>query len=374
MHFIPQFELRRSTQRVRAIVVTAMHRTISAFAWLVIACRPDANSEPPLARAPIEAAPTPVVAEKPAPQTTVVERTAEDDVAWTLLGGAATGTKEAIVGRRGALRLAHGGAIVGDGGGEQAFERLHVAAIETDAVRVVANAAIGNVRLLVWLDTADLAPQLAREVALQPLSGKSKPGDGAIELAPGELVEILAREGERARVRTGDERFEGWIEASALAPVFEDKPFAMPSSEAELAPGTKILVRKNGAQLFALPSDQGWYLAHIVHNDGKGWVEIEYVQQCEEHVRVRGFARAKNMKPLEPGERGYGCGSGAVGAKVDWGDLVDAPRVTLTKDTQLRSKDGVLIGRTLGDVELRRAKDGLLRVPTAWGLVPVQTD
>ncbi|HWB79840.1 MAG TPA: hypothetical protein VG755_32975 [Nannocystaceae bacterium] len=353
-----------------------MRRTISAFVGLVFACRPAAKSEPPIEAAPIEGAVTPasdVEPTTPAPQTAVVERTTEDDAAWTMLGGA-TGTKEAIVGRRGALRLVKGGAIVGDGGGKQAFERLYVAAIEQDAVRVAANASIGNVKLLVWLATADLAPQLAREVALQPLTGKPKPGDGAIELAPGELIEILAREGERARVRTSDERFEGWIDGSALAPVFEDKPFAIPSNEAVLAPGTKIFVRKGGAQLYALPSEDGFYLGHIVHNDGKGWVELEYVQPCEEHVRVRGFARAKNMKPLEPNDGGFGCGAGAMGTVVDWGDLVDAPRVKLAKDTQLRTADGELVGRTLADVELRRGKDGLLRVPTAWGLVPVKAD
>ena len=63
-----------------------------------------------------------------------------------------------------------------------------------------------------------------------------------------------------------------------------------------------------------------------------------------------------------------------VGVVVDWGDLRDAPPVKLAKDTQLRTADGVLVGRTLADVELRRAKDGLLRVPTAWGLVPVKID
>lgn len=57
--------------------------------------------------------------------------------------------------------------------------------------------------------------------------------------------------------------------------------------------------------------------------------------------------------------------------KGDWGDLANAPKRTVPADTELRTSDGVLFGRTRGEVELRRGPDETWRLLTRWGAVPV---
>jgi hypothetical protein len=349
-----------------------MRTAIPALALLVIACRPERATPPMPSDAAIPATPIDATTAASPRRPEFVERTAEDDAAWSLLGGVGRGPREAIVAHRGKLRLAHGGPIVADGGGAPTWEALAVVASERDALRVVAPASLDNVPLLVWLDIVDLAPQLAVEVVLQPL-GKTKPGDGTVELAPGEEVDIVAREGDRVHVRTADERFAGWIDGSALTPSFERRGFERQFDDAELAPGTKLAVRPGGPALFELPKDGASEFAHLVSTQN-GWSLVEYVQSCPATVRIRGYVRSKQVKPIEPMAAGVGCGHGYGRGPLSWGELADAAVVKLSVDTELRSPEGALVGRTLAQVELRRAPDGLLRVPTPWGLVPVTAD
>jgi hypothetical protein len=57
---------------------------------------------------------------------------------------------------------------------------------------------------------------------------------------------------------------------------------------------------------------------------------------------------------------------------MPWGAPFDEAESTkVPKDTELRTPDGVLFGRTRGDVELRKGNDGVWHLLTSWGAVPV---
>jgi uncharacterized protein (TIGR02246 family) len=297
-----------------------------------------------------------------------------DAAARTALATPTDPVRRAIASRLGALYPADTGApmLAGDGG--PAWESLEVVGEDSGRVRVVISAMGGAVRLLAWVDRADLAPQLSRPAVLEASPDAARRlDDGGITLAPGEEIEVLERRGPAARVRTRDGEFDGWIDAEALAPIYVAKPFPIPAVDAHVAPGTAVAARPGGKAIYTFgPLNDDHEVRRLGAARG-GWVDVEYVVPCRETVRVRGRVRVAAAPELAGPTTKYGCGRGGGIDVIRWGELEGAEAVSVTADTELRDATGTLVGRVTRDVELRRGADGQLRVATPWGLMVVHT-
>lgn len=340
---------------------------------VLLGCEPAATTAPTQTPTTIDPPPTnaPEQAEPAGPR----ELTREEQATWALLDVELPDKPRAVVAKRGVLRFTKDGAVALDGKGEPAWDPLPVVAVDGERVQIVTDTRNFNGRLMVWVDAADLAPQLQRVVALRPGTGAPKKGEGAVELAPGEEVEILERKEAIVRVKTRDERFSGWIETSALGPTYTTQKFPMPIVDALLPGGATIAVRPNGRALAVLePIANGKWVAHTLAPAKSGWIELEHVDLCHATVRVHGYARTKAVQMVSPDQPSFGCGGARGSVPMKWGELENAEIVKLPADARLYSPDGVLVGRTLGPAELRRGSDGLVRVPTFWGFVPVKVE
>lgn len=296
-----------------------------------------------------------------------------DAAARTALAIPTEPVRRAIASRLGALYPADAGAPLLTADGGPAWESLEVVGEASGRVRVVVSAMGGAVRLLAWVDRADLAPQLSRPAVLQASPDAARRLDeGGIALAPGEEIEVLERRVLAARVRTRDGEYGGWIDADALAPTYVAQPFAIPTLDALVARGTAIAARPGGKAIYTFGPENDAYDVRRLGDARGGWLAIEYVVPCRETVRVRGHVRAA-AAPERVGPRGlYGCGRGGGTPLIRWGELEGAPTVSVAADTELRDARGALVGRTVRDVELRRGVDGQLRVATPWGLIVVR--
>lgn len=350
-----------------------MRPSILAVA-LLLACVPSSTTAPtqtPPASDPPPATTTPEPAEPAGPKPL----TREEQATWALLDVELPDKPRAVVAKRGALRFTKDGPVALDGKGEPAWDPLPVVAVDGERVQIVTDTRNFNGRLLVWVDITDLAPQLQRVVALRPGTGAPKQGEGAVELAPGEEVEILEGKDAIVRVKTRDERFSGWIETSALGSTYTTQKFPMTTVDALLPGGATIAARPNGRPLAVLePIANGKWVAHTLAPAKRGWIELEHVDLCHATVRVHGYVRTKVVEMVSPDQPSFGCAGSRGSVPMKWGDLENAEVVKLPADARLYSPDGALVGRALGPAELRRGSDGLVRVPTYWGFVPVKTD
>jgi hypothetical protein len=347
----------------------------SSFLSLALSCKTEPGSlstTPPTTTDP--SATTSTAPTEPAAPAQAPALTPEQQETWKLLGDELDGRRSVVM-KYGQLRYASEGPIAHDGGGEAAWETVPMvdAAGQRFRVRIVARGSRTN--LLVWIDVKDVAPQLFREVTLEAGTGKPKIGDGGVDLAPGEQLEIVEHKGTRVHVRTRDGRFTGWIDAGALDPSYEPKPFALPILDVLLPGKTHIAVRPGGRPLHTLaPNENGKWEGHVLQEPNGGWLLVEHVEFCHPTVRVRGWVRAKAVERVTPDSGAFGCGEGKGTVPVKWGELEQAPVVELAADARLYSPEGELVGRTLGPAKLRRGPDGLVRVPTFWGFVPVKTE
>lgn len=347
-----------------------------ALAALSVSCRPQAAPLPSPPR-PVETVAevemtTPIHEPPPDPVVAVV-RTQADDALWNAMANPQEIRERAVIRRRGALRVGPDAApiIVGDGGAT--FDEVPVLAVEGAQVRVLVPMPIVGVTMALWVEAADLEPQITRAQGLRGSAALTfAPGDGEVMLAAGEPIVVVERDGAAAKVRTRDGRHAGWIDAAALGTTFVTLDFELPNVKVALPAGSTLSVRPGGPRLFTLPADRRALVGLI--SERRGWFEVDFVAVCEEGVRVRGWARSKGVERLEPGGGGaYACGVSRGGAPVRWGELESAPELAVPMDTALRDAGGALIGRTTGAVALRRAR-GTVWVTTAWGVIPVRTD
>lgn len=296
-----------------------------------------------------------------------------NDPRWISLAPTTHARRWLVIGKLGAIRWTPDGDVVLDGGGAATFERAAVVDVRGDRMQIVAHASPSKVALLLWIDAEDVLPQLQRTVVLHTdATLSSKPDEGTIELAPGELVEVLERRDELARVGTRDGGLTGWIDAGALGPTWENGGFERTEQFARVRPGTSVLARPGGTALFVLP-DRDEHDARVLGKQ-TGWLRIEYVAPCRTTLRVRGFVRANTTEVTDEEPFGLGtCGAGGrpAPAAPGWGALRDAPPQRLAIDTPLRTADGLLVGRVQRDNDLRRGADGALHAATGWGLLPV---
>ena len=348
-----------------------------ALAALACAHPKDTTTNPPPqsddadTHVPAPASTTPTTA---ALDPAVVERAAVNDRTWTLLGGNPEATMFAVVGRRGALRWTEDGPPVIAQTGDPAFERLGVVEQTDTRVRVLMRPSGGFAHLLVWLDKADLAPQLAAKTPLRTdATLRTSPDDGAIELANDMPVRVLGREGDAVQVRSDDDRFSGWVAASELVPTFSPVAFEYPAIDAQIEGALAIAQRPGGKVMFRLPTEASPHDVRVVRVR-KGWTEVELVERCVPGVRVHGWVRAKQVEQIGPMGTGWGCGHGQGSVVPRWGELESAPAVKLTADTALSTLDGQRVGRVVGTLEARRGGDGELRIHTPWGLLPIRAE
>lgn len=358
---------RRASRRISgSLVITA-----------ALACAPTPATQPPNAPTPAPATTEDAPAEPAKPAAAAsVPVTVHDAATDALLNAIARPhdiARKVVIGRYGGARFAPEGDVIVDGGNAPAFDTLPVIDVHGDRIQVVARAVSSDTGLLVWVDVSSVLPQLVRPAVLHDHASMSgKPGDGTFELAPGEMVEVIEKKGAAARVRTRDDKpFTGWIDATALDPTWEEKPFAYPTFDALLEPGTTIAVRPGGPALHKLaPIDNGKHDAHVISKRG-GWLEVEVVERCRPTIRIRGFVRSKTTEITGPQAGGFGCGSATGTVPANWGELADAKPERIAANTELYSADGKLVGRMRSEGDLRRGADGVLRVVTRWGLVPV---
>ncbi|HWB78109.1 MAG TPA: hypothetical protein VG755_24260 [Nannocystaceae bacterium] len=340
---------------------------------MLLGCEPTSTTAP--TQTPAASDPPPVTTPEPVAPAGPRELSSAERATWALLDVELPDKPRAVVAKRGALRFTKDGAVAIDGKGEPAWDPLPVVAVDGERVQIVTDTRNFSGRLLVWVDVADIAPQLQRVVALRPGTGAAKKGEGAVELGPGEEVEILERKEAIVRVKTRDDRFSGWIENSALGPTYTRQEFPMPIVDALLPGGATIAVRPNGRALAVLePIENGKWVAHTLAPAKNGWIELEHVDLCHATVRVHGYARTKTVQLVSADQPSFGCAGSRGTVPMKWGDLESAEIVKLPADARLYAPDGALVGRTLGPAELRRGSDGLVRVPTFWGFVPVKVD
>lgn len=322
----------------------------------------------------VHAKETPASSTTPPPATGVVTRPSAEDALWTRLGAQVDDGNRTVIGRYEAVRITAEGEpfITADA---PAFDDAEVIEAQGDRIRVVTRGLAGWSQIALWIDEADAAQQLSRPATLLPdPKHTTRPEDGTIELAPGERVDILERTATHAKVRTRDEAFSGWVEIDKLSAVFVDTPFELPRFDAESKPGTPVARTPGGKPFFTMPElPEGTHMVRVLSSPKRGWLQVEFVEPCRRGVRVRGWVRKASTVITGEQAIGFGCGMGHGVTKGEWGDLAKAPSMTVPKDTELRTTDGVLFGRTRGDVELRRGADDTWRLLTRWGAVPVVT-
>lgn len=355
---------------------------------LLAACRAVEPTGP--GALPPEPAPSaPAVTAGPTTPAERAPRSEAEQHLWERLGEDVSDGNRAVIARYRVARMTPDGEAFIDGGDAQAFDDAEVIDVQGDRLRVIDHGSSRLARIALWIDEADTAPQLSRPATLLPEPRSTgKPEDGTIELAPGERIEVLERTETHVKVSTRDGAFTGWVEQSKLSAVFVDSPFELPRFDGETKPNTPVARTPGGAPFFTLgPLDNGTHLVRVTSSPRPGarvgsrpgprpgpreeWLAIEYVEFCRRGVRVRGWVPAASTELVGEQLMGFGCAGGHGSRRMSWGELDRSERMTVPRDTELRTVDGVLFGRTRGDVELRRGSDGTWRVLTSWGAVPV---
>lgn len=344
---------------------------------LVVSCRREPTTNPSTehrahthdhAHAPPDAPTTAPVATAPATPT----RTPAEEALWTRLGELRRDGSLTVIGHYGSVRIAYDDApfIVADA---PAFDGAEVIEEQGDRIRIVTRSLAGWAQLALWIDAADAAQQIRRAATLfADPKDKPKPEDGTLELAPGERIDILERTETHAKVRTRDEAFTGWVPANKLSAVFVDEPFELPRYDAETQPMTPVSRTPGGKPFYTFSTmENGTHPVRVTSSPRRGWVQIEHVDPCRRGVRVRGWVRVASTEIEGEQPRRFGCAGQQGIPRGKWGALDEAPIMNVPKDTELRTKAGVLFGRTLGEVELREGSDGTWHILTRWGPMPV---
>ncbi len=346
---------------------------------LLIACAPREGATPVVAPAPAiatAAAPAPAPVPSVAPTGTTLRDRARDADHMLLLDERLA-FDEAVIVRFGAVRFAADGPAVGDDAAPSTWHRVKVVNA-SDAARLRVVLSFANVSMLLWIDQADVAPQLVRPATLRPSAGAVlDDDDGRIELGPGELVEITARADGWSAVKTYD-GISGWVPDTELGPVFREQPFPSQGTDTWLRAGAALHVRPRGKPLHrpgvspdVAPADRQRAEVRLLRSEAQ-WLEVEYIEGCRPTVRVRGWARRRDTEVVGPIPGGFGCGRGAIGLVSKLGAFASAPKQRVAAGTELVDEAGRLVGRVTADVELPRADDGSLRVPSPWGPLPVR--
>ena len=224
-----------------------------------------------------------------------------------------------------------------------------------------------QVRLLVWVDRADLHPVIDEPVAVAMEASRPPVGaSSGIWLQPGVPVAIEKQEGDRALVRHDDRRsfrptlsFTGWVPRRAVGQVFERIPeTAGEKPDAAIPDGCILLDQPGGREIARC-------LAELpVTLTGPERAGHFPVLHRGEHMLVRGWTtRVDRTVP-----------SGDV-----YGGLIGQPRApTIPTGTCLHADlDGALVGVTetdVGAITVGRSRGWWQWiVDSPWGKLPLWT-
>jgi len=348
---------------------------IGLFALVACTARPTAS--PPRAPAPARqepaAAPAAVVPPPSAATAQEPERAYESIEARAkvrdVLGNPDRAPWRGLYRGGGAVRLRFDGPAVGTFAEVGLAIPYPVLESRTDRARMVV--ALSGVVLLVWVELADFVPQPQEPLVLASAPGRlPADGDGRIEIAPGERVEVIRTQDDWHEVELVRREVRGWLPVAAFAPVFAQGAFpARTQALAGTAPRrTRVFDRPGGKTIWRLPGDGDTEIDIV--RETKGWFEVVLVQPCDDTLRVTGFVRRSDVRNvMERGHGGFGCGR--LGMGTARGQTDDAIEVTLPEGTELFDDAGQLVGVARKHNVLRRTPDGTLQVPSRWGPIAV---
>jgi hypothetical protein len=291
--------------------------------------------------------------------------------------------ERAWVVRLGAARLEPEGEAVGEATGATEPFEVYVAATTDDRVQVALVSA--GTELLLWIETADVQPQIRRVVPLASGPGVAIPSeDGRLEFGPGQLVDVIERRDGATHVRPlrdgepGQPAHEGWVPDDALAATYARTNFE-PTPDVPVGfvrGGTKLLTRPGGTTVATLPATEAGdtHRIGVLDERDDGWLRIEYLPQCAETIRTVGYVPAKRVdRPAVPPGFGISCGWAKLrGRRPAPARLPRGmERRKVDADLALYAPSGARVGRTTPTASLAQLPDGGFAVPTPWGLIPV---
>jgi hypothetical protein len=194
-----------------------------------------------------------------------------------------------------------------------------VVAEQPAAVRVLVESE--HVRLLLFVDRADLWPVPKVAAILVPLPGAQAHADVGVRVAPGLPLEVKAvKDGDRLVAgASGAVTFEGWLSEHTLGDVFDRVSWPARDGDTLVREDTRVLAAAGGTQIARFRvSESAKMPAFAFGVDAEsgappGWQRIRYTNT---QVEVRGLVRAVDCKPRGAADRrileaeGHGGGSG----------------------------------------------------------------
>ena len=282
----------------------------------VTAVEPRASaSGPSTAGEPVASAPSTTVS----PAVPAVVAVADELVD----GVAARITKRCLLARRGQVRFFEGGDVVsGDGRGEQLAAAMTLPVLEERpaGLRVLVENE-GVLRLLVFVERADLQRVLTTETVLALAPGAPAGDEAGVRVAAGLPVEEKARRGDERKVAgsSGEVAFEGWVPAGAIGEVFEPRALGKDSRGGLVREGATVVAAPGGAVIarFLKLGLQGAFI-HEVEPEPGAAAGFQRVRYATPHVEIRGLVKAADFKLRTPDDASFGgsVGEGAgVGAR-----------------------------------------------------------
>jgi hypothetical protein len=232
-----------------------------------------------------------------------------------------------ILVRLGRVRFSEDGEVVG---GDDRRERLvnpaelPVLAERPTGVRVLVENE-GIVRMLVFVERADLQVVSSAEVVLAPAPGMAARAEAGVRVAAGVPLEEKAQhEGQRKVAGSLDDvAFEGWVPESALGVVFERRDLLAGAGGGLVRPGAPVVASPDGAVIArfraAAPGELPLFY-RVEHEPGAppGFQRVRYATRA---VEVRGLVRAADFKLEGPSDLHHGGSigrGGGVGVGSSW--------------------------------------------------------
>jgi hypothetical protein len=358
-------------------------RPAAIVCLVLFACtaRPSASPQerPPLAQpepapTPVETAPaaavppSPAIVDAPVRAYESIERRAE--IRAILLSPGHAKWRGIYRGAGGGVRLRPDGPAFGAHDGLGVELGFDVFESKDDRARMIINHR--GVRWLGWVDHADFVPQPQQELVLASAPGRvPADGIGRIEIAPGELVNVLSTRDDWHEVELPRRGVHGWVPVATFAPVFAKGGFPVRRQgfAGNARRRTRVYDRPGGKKtIWRLPAEGDTEVGIV--RETKGWLEIEMVLPCDDTFRVTGFVRKGDVHDVfEQGGGGFGCGHADASMSLAPGD--DAIDVRLPEGTELFDEVGQLIGVAHKHNVLRRTPDGKLQIHSRWGPIPV---
>ena len=237
-----------------------------------------------------------------------------------------------------------------------------------------------GVRLLAYVDRADLRPVMLSRAPLAPepdFSFEAPIRRGHVILEAGTKVQTLERRNGRAQVKykSPGRWFHGWVDDAVVGTTFvRDRKRKRATKVVtrrirDVARKTKLRLSPNGPGMLDVADNE--HVTALGKPTAEGVQLVEYQLPCNEEATYIGFIDGRQL--TDPAERGSGCGYGAIGLGIEWGDAASAPRAQIEEGRFLLDSEGqTVVGCVRTQTELAHFGKGLYGVPTHWGVLPVR--